>query len=265
MCNTNQCPRCLEFLSSRQRLDSHLKRKIPCENINDNSSLPKLANKIQLSTSKKFICQHCKKSFANKDTLSVHLKKRRCIVLKVQSIDCGNHYYNKEESPNVVQKGDSLCHKENLLEGSPESITKKEFIPPENQNSDLNLEDVVDQMIMMQKEIVELKQKPSTINQVLQVISIGSSDNYLDMLTEEYGNFSHALKFITDCALSSVSGDCKLIDKIYLNRDPTSITYIDKARTKIVFFDENQNKVIDPKGVQLGKRLANNLQNSLPF
>ncbi len=39
------------------------------------------------------------------------------------------------------------------------------------------------------------------------------------------------------------------------------IHYIDKAKTKIQYFDENKNEVIDNL-IQFGKKIANNLQNS---
>jgi hypothetical protein len=112
------------------------------------------------------------------------------------------------------------------------------------------------------KEIEELKKKPSIVNQVLQVVCVTNNDNYLDMLNEQLNSFDKAIQYIAECALSSINGDCKLIEKIYLNNSTPSISYIDKNRTKLVFFDENQKKIIDLKGIQLRKRLANNLQNS---
>jgi len=70
------------------------------------------------------------------------------------------------------------------------------------------------------KEIEEIKKAgPKQVNQVLQVICITNNDNYLDILTERMGDFSDAIEYIKDCALSDISGDCKLIEKIYMGYD----------------------------------------------
>jgi hypothetical protein len=42
---------------------------------------------------------------------------------------------------------------------------------------------------------------------------------------------------------------------------PMVFPFIDKGKTKVQYFDENKNKIIDNK-TQLGRKLANNLQNS---
>jgi hypothetical protein len=82
------------------------------------------------------------------------------------------------------------------------------------------------------------------------------------MLTQQWGDFNKAPDYIKDCALSSLTGDCKLIEKMYIDNQSNSICYINTAKTKIQYFDENENKTINSKA-QLGRKLANNLQNSL--
>jgi hypothetical protein len=125
------------------------------------------------------------------------------------------------------------------------------------------------------KEIEEIKKTGTKqINQVLQVICITNNDNYLDMLTERLGNFGDAIEYIKDCALSDISGDCKLIEKIYMGEDHTSadvlrmnsarsekMYYADRSKNNIVFYNEKQEKVVESK-TSMGKKLANNLQNS---
>jgi hypothetical protein len=93
-----------------------------------------------------------------------------------------------------------------------------------------------------------LKEKPLVNNRFLQVICVSNNDNdnYLDMLTEEWGNFDRALEYIKDCALSSVTGDCKLIERVYFTGEckyqdhrseiPPPICFLSKNRTKIEFF-----------------------------
>ena len=66
--------------------------------------------------------------------------------------------------------------------------------------------------------VTDLKQeiqqiKPS--NNVLQVVCIGSNDNYLQMLTEKMGDIVPAIEYIKQCALSDINGDSLLLEKVY--------------------------------------------------
>ena len=118
---------------------------------------------------------------------------------------------------------------------------------------------------LKEKDIAELKEKPSINNQILQVVCIGDNDNYLDMLTKEWNNFDKALEYIKDCALSSLMGDCKLINKIYFDKKSNpqrpSIRFLDKNRNKIEYLNEKNQTMYDSKEC-FGRKLANNLQNS---
>ena len=123
--------------------------------------------------------------------------------------------------------------------------------------------DLAKQIQILQNEVDQLKDKPMINNQnILQVVCVGQKDNYLDMLTQEYGDFNRALEFIKDCALSNLTGDCKLIEKIYLNKGPQlNLYFVDKNRTKIEYYNENKELVRDTKEL-FGRKLANNIQNS---
>jgi len=112
------------------------------------------------------------------------------------------------------------------------------------------------------EEINLLKNKPSVNNQILQVVCVSNNDNYLDMLTNEWNNFDKALGYIKDCALSSLTGDCKLIKKIYFDeKDEPGIRFLNKTRTNVEYYDENRVKMNDSKEI-FGRKLANNLQNT---
>jgi hypothetical protein len=111
------------------------------------------------------------------------------------------------------------------------------------------------------KEIADLKQKPNNVGQVLQVICISSQDNYLDMLTSRLGDIDQAIEYIKDCALSNVTGDCKLIERIYFTSVGDHIHYVDKAKSHISYYNENREQVVDNKE-SFGRKIANNLQNS---
>jgi len=114
-------------------------------------------------------------------------------------------------------------------------------------------------------ELEKLKKTPPVQN-ILNVVCVKRDDNYLDVLTDKWGDFNQALDFIKDCALSSLTGDCKLLNKVYFEtKTPTadtSIRYLDKLKSKVQYVDEKAQTVIDQNGQKLSKILANNLQTS---
>ena len=218
------CPRCLREFSSLQRLDTHLKKQIPCQLFSNEPV-------------KKFMCQYCQKRFARNDSMLRH-QRNTCPFAKNQPFF--------QTISTLVKQIDEL--KERQSAESREKLEKWEKIEKQ------------------EKEIAELKGKPQINNQILQMICVGSNDNYLDMLTEKWNSFDQALKYIKDCALSSLSGDCKLIEKIYFSSYQPSlqnppIRFIDKSRTKIEYFNEKNERVVDTKEL-FCKKIANNLQNS---
>jgi len=129
-------------------------------------------------------------------------------------------------------------------------------------------EEIAEIKELTSKEIKVIKNAGTKqVNQVLQVICITNNDNYLDILTERMGNFSDAIEYIKDCALSDISGDCKLIEKIYMTHDETvpnnseKMYYTDRSKNNIVYYNEKLERVVESK-ISMGKKLANNLQNS---
>lgn len=113
------------------------------------------------------------------------------------------------------------------------------------------------------RDIQTLKNKPTNTTNInnLQVLCIDANQNTLDLLTEKYGNFGQALEFIKGCALSNMSGDIRLIEKIYLENKQPCMWYLDKKRCKIGWLDENGDKCVDLGGRVIMRKLANTLQN----
>ena len=225
------------------------------------------------------ICQYCKNSFSRNDALIRHIKKNRCKwlkqmgtpVLTISQKDTQNDVTTFEDhscEPQLIKKKIS---KVSLIENLEQRMKRLENLVIEKDQliSELrsnSFQKEISQQITefkeeTKKEIEQLKNNPNINNQILQVVCISNNDNYLDILTQQYGDFDKALEYIKDCALSSLTGDRKLIEKIYMNDQSNSMHYIDKGKKKIQYFDENGNTVIDNK-TQLGRKLANNLQNS---
>ena len=191
------------------------------------SSHLKLQSKCYVKP-KKFVCQFCQKKFTRKSYLDKHTPKHKLSSMTKLKLKIPDSY--------------------------EEQIEKfSQLIELQNQK--------IDELIEKQNQIIE---KPYNVtnnnNNNLQIICVGQDDNYLDMLTERMG-FDKALRYVENCALSSVVGDCKLIENIYINNQSSSIYYVDKAKTKILYFDENNSKIISNK-TQLMRKLANNLQNT---
>jgi len=175
-----------------------------------------------------FVCDYCQQQFARKYGLSRHLNENRCKALKNKQSRHPKQDADKSMSEHIIQ-----------LEKQIEQLKEQ-----------------------TDKEITTLKQKPTnTVNQVLQVICISNQDNYLDMLTHQMGDVNQAIEYIKDCALSDLSGDCKLIEKIYMSHDNENIQFLDRTKTKVSYYNEKNEKIVDNKD-NFGKKLANNLQNS---
>ncbi len=245
----NQCPRCLKQFSSKRRFLSHLENQINC-NIK----------------SLEFICNICHKKFLKKAYLVKHSKihenplqtHMNLIGLKInnvtsvpkKSLKLNDKLITKEIIGHIIEQNQKFVE---LIEEQNHKIGQQnQKIGQQNQK--------ICELIEKQNLLIE---KPTNIiNNLnnLKIICIGNNDNYLDMLTKKWG-FDRALEYIKDCALSNLTGDCKLIEKIYINDYPNSIHYSDKKKNKVQYFDENQNQIIDSLS-NFGKKIANNLQNS---
>lgn len=184
-------------------------------------------------------CQYCGYTFANKYGLSKHVKRKNCKGLK--------EHDTRELITNLIKEV-VKCNDTNII-GQMGQLEKQIAELKETQVTKKEIDDLK----------IDIKENPRISNQILQVICVGQNDNYLDMLTQQWGDFDKALEYIKDCALSNLSGDCKLIGKMYLSGD--NVRFADKSRTKISYFNENKEKIIDSKEL-FGKKIANNLQNS---
>ncbi len=245
----SQCPRCLLLFSRPQRLRSHLNRKNKCQISNPqynkeleltclNQFIDDDTDMINMGRPNKYVCDHCNADFTRKFNLERHLQS----YCKSKKID-----FPVDRKP---------------------SLKIKDGFVKQHHNSDQLINTLAEKIKELEKRLednyIELKEKPSNIhNNILQVVCVGGNQNYLDMLTEQFGDYNRALDFIKDCALSHLTGDCKLIQRIYFETSGEApIKYLDKSRGKLEYLDENREKIVDYKGQKLGRILANNLQNS---
>jgi hypothetical protein len=190
------------------------------------------------------ICSFCGRRFTRRDNMLRHVNNGRCKIKK-------NDQHIVEV---IVQRFDEYKKETDRVFDKYKKETDRVIAELKQQK---------EREIAELKESIEaVKQTQSDqpkVNQVLQVICVGNTDNYLDMLTEKMGNFGEAIEYLRECALSDVSGDCRLIEKVYMTTD--TMHYIDNGKTQITYYNEKQEKVIESK-LTMGRRLANNLQNS---
>ena len=208
-----------------------------------------------------YVCSNCNKTFSQKSNYERHLKRKfPC------SQDSANQMLsiNKNSATNSDLKNNSDMKNQIIM--LKKRLDEKDRQLEELKETTIELKETT---IELKETTIELKKEPRINNQVLQIFCVSNNDNYLDMLTEHWRSFDRALDYIKECALSHLIGDCKLIEKIYLgesNIDPemnrnSSIRYVDKSRTKIQYFNEKKEKVIDNRE-SFGRKLANNLQNT---
>jgi hypothetical protein len=113
---------------------------------------------------------------------------------------------------------------------------------------------VIQEIATLRDKIDKQATTPTNTN-VLQIVCVTPTDNYLDLLTASMGDFNQAIEYIKECALSDLSGDCKLIEKVYIKGvqdvEKSSVTYINEKRERVT-----------EKKLVFVRKIANNLQNS---
>lgn len=202
-----------------------------------------------------YVCPRCQRLFDRKSNYDQHLRRLKPCHIKTASPSSKELYI-------CEQCKHSFSNASNL---NRHLKANKHNIPTVDNVS--NIGTVLKEVQVLKDAFEQLKNQPTTqINNqnILQVLCVKSSENYLDLLTDQCGDFHQALEFVKDCALSNLSGDCKLLTKIYFdtNHQDKPIKYIDRNQRILEYIDENQHKVVDRDGQRLGKILANNLQNS---
>lgn len=234
------CNKCNREFNRKSVYDAHMARKIPCV-IEKKDTVGKQYIERKVG---QYVCNNCGKRFTRSDNLIRH-NKNNCNY-KFTDVT----YKQKAEKPVDIVNNNT-------------GISPDLFVTMINNVKQQLKADMTNQVAEVKQQLLE-QHRPIVNN--LQVVCVGTKDNYLDMLTEKLGNFDRALEYIKDCALSSLTGDCKLLGKIYFDQSllPTEhpIQFHDNYKNKLSYLNEKNERILDPKGMQLGKRLANNLQNT---
>lgn len=217
-------------------------------------------------------CPKCSKVFCRKQRLISHLKRQTpCGTLdrSVLNISASQNNHINQVANQNEKFVCSHCQDEFYTQNDLVKHIKRNHAKKKSNK-------FVDEFAELKSRIIELENRKPVIeqhqhnnNQILQVMCVANDQNYLDMLAEKWG-FDKALDYIKGCALSDLSGDCRLLEKIYfeaikeklVDNDSIPIYYTDKSHGKVAYLNERKEPVSDYKGKFLIKKLANNLQNS---
>jgi hypothetical protein len=185
-------------------------------------------------------CPHCFKEFASKSTLTRHINRGKCEAIKTQQL-----------TANVTKA---------VSEELSAKFEKKMADALDQHKIDINLS--INQQVSQLGAIIGKKSIPINNNNNLNVMCLGSNDNLLDILTSQVG-LPQALHWIKESALGSDEGDRYLLEKVYLplGKRPT-IMYANKSKSKYIYFNENNERVIEGNVTELSRKLANILQRS---
>lgn len=262
----NYCYRCLMSFDRHSRIIEHLSKKKRClinnpkYDIKYDQKIMSLFNQqgfdiesdfnqnvIQITEDQKicYQCQLCKHKSPNKAIISRHLMNV-CMCQK---------YIIKNELLNLMNKS-STVKKKTKSKMMSETDLIYEHITNEIKEMGAKLNEKLNSF---DRDLSNIKNKPTNINN-FQVLCLDSNQNSLDLLIEKYGDFNRAIEFIKGCALSNISGDVRLIEKIYLESKHPAFWYLDKKRHKMGWIDENGHKLVDIGGKLVMRKLANSLQ-----
>jgi hypothetical protein len=209
-----------------------------CHNINH----PRTTNTISkivddLPDDDDLVCKYCLKQFKQKNNMYRH-KKNFCKQRLNNNNNTGSTslpsiYDNDIIDYTKVSKEQNTFQHENVIIEEPASTTNIGTVNNYNYNN------------------------------FIQVVCIGPKDDYFQILSDRMGP-DKAREYILNCAKNNLEGDINLIKTVYFaGKKPAEypIKFLDRARNKVEFVNENQEKIIDPIGAELAKRLCSNLQN----
>lgn len=270
------CHRCLISSINDARFILHMNMRPKCKITNPNynveyeEKLIKLCNQqdfdlesdsdkhiIELEIDDKIFyqCNLCGNKFAKKYNCRRHLMEV-CLCYKYKINDQLSMFINQAKNPNMNEYNLSKSHI-----AKPHPVLKNKITLKSTRNETSPSQNIYDDVEFLKKKIQNIEQnaiKPITINN-MNFVCLRDNEDSFDLLTKKLGNFDQALEFVKGCALSQMTGDVRLIEKLYFDEDNTVAFYLDKKRKMLEMIDDNDKKY-QCENIVLGRKLANNLQ-----
>ena len=147
-----------------------------------------------------------------------------------------------------------------IIEAPTESFIIRDEVSSQNNNNSLLMDkqkELEKKIAVMEQQLLNFSSKPSNINNLN--LYLHDNGDCLKILEERTRDFPKSLDFIKNCALSQLTGDIRLIEKIYLDSPNPAVYYLDKNKKKLAWKNEKGEEKIDTGGV-VGRKLASNLQ-----
>jgi hypothetical protein len=151
-----------------------------------------------------------------------------------------------------------LCSKFSLTQHLEKVCTQ---VQSESESTGSTNKKIMEMENKLREMDAKIKTTTAPVNNTLNIICVTPNDNYLDMLTNKIGDFTKAIDYVKECALSDMIGDCKLIERIYFDQCDNAIVYADKKKTKLKYYNEKREEVVESNDAFV-RKIANNLQNT---
>jgi uncharacterized Zn-finger protein len=178
-------------------------------------------------------CPYCFKTYTVVNSVYKHLNGNHCAVLKEQRLVANITDSLSDKFSKMLDQRDAKQAQQTAQ--ISEKIEKNSLVP------------YVDSSIH---------------NQNLSILCVGTNDNLLDMLTASDG-LPNALSYLKDCALARLSGDCRILERVYkLDTKQAAIMFANKSKTKFVYYDERQRRTVESNSTVMAKKLVGILQRS---
>lgn len=229
-----------------------------CHEVNKYCNTPNHRNKEK---SKEPKCQYCNKIFSCRPNVYRHEREHcpnRPGITNIKNIKRTNRINLNKETTYVnadTETVEGIVHIDDMGD-----IVDKELV---DNNININTLNKTTNNINAINSSNINNINSNNVQQSINIICVGANDDFNKILSDKMGE-EQAKNYILECAKNNLEGDINLLKKIYFE-DKKDIEYpikfLDRSRNKVEFIDENFQKVIDPKGLELGKRLCGNLQN----
>jgi hypothetical protein len=186
----------------------------------------------------KHICPLCSKEFTEKRSVDRHLANQTC----------------QASNPNIP--------KPELIKAHHDQLKLITDLQTSNLAIQATLQVMQDSIKKLETGVVLREPSITNNNQNLNVLCLGSKDNLLDILANRDGLYT-ALIFMKGCVLSRLAGDCRILEKAYkLETEQAAIMFVNKSKTKFVYYDERQKRTVESNAKVLAKKLTDILQRS---
>lgn len=184
--------------------------------------------RVYLTCENKHQCPYCSKYFAQQNAVTRHINKVQCTVLREQALD------------------DKITKIVNL---SAEKLKEEFNLSAEKLEEEFN------------RKIADLH-KMRGVSSQLNIMHLNTKDNLFDILIQQT-NLPLTLTYVKNCALRRLIGDSQILQRVYLPEGKRpAIMYRDRSKTQFVYYNENNERIIETNFTVMAKKLADILYRS---